>query len=590
MMGTTYRFFLCSRRWLVGCAAVMLTTSSACQNAGLFPHARAGEPVSNAETNPPHHALAAAPATQPKKVSGAPAPAAGQLGQQLYSRHCAACHGADGNGEGLAAAYVFPKPRNLQAGRFRLVSTTNAVPTRDDLHAVLLRGMPGSSMPPWGHLSQVERDALVDEIMRLRALGARAQYIRVLVEDEELTEEEIAEEDIQQDIQEFVERFTTPGELTAVPQIGPSTPERLERAKAAYATFGCLQCHGEDGKGDGVRKMVDDEGYATAPRDFTAGIFKGSPDPESLYRRIAYGLPGTPMPSSQQMTPEQGVDLVHYVLAMSTKAQRDAAVLNRATVKVKRVSRLPADMNASSWRNVPSVSPRIMPLWWRNNADPSLTVQAVHDGKSIAVLLTWQDASHDDAATKTEAFEDAVAMQLYRGKEEPFLGMGGPGSPVDVWFWDADRQRASDVEDQYPRVVADIYPFHEKTVGTAEYQREGTKGESQPPVSLPARASGNPIVPEKGAKSGASSLSMGGPGSTTFRLPKSQIVNAKGEWKDGRWSVVMTRPLTVASTNDGLTLQPGTKASAAFAIWNGSAHDRDGMKLITIWQDMHLDP
>jgi DMSO reductase family type II enzyme heme b subunit len=450
--------------------------------------------------------------------------------------------------------------------------------------------MPGSSMPPWGHLSQVERDAIVDEIMRLRADGARAQYLKVLVEDEELTAEEIAEEDIQQDIQEFVDRFTTPGELSAAPAIGPATPEGLERAKAAYATFGCLQCHGEDGKGNGVRKMVDDEGYPTAPRDFTAGIFKGSPDPESLYRRIAYGLPGTPMPSSQQMTPEQGVDLVHYVLSMSTKAQRDAAVLNRTTVKVKRVSKLPADMSSSSWSAVPAVAPRIMPLWWRNNADPGLEVQAVHDGKVMALRLTWRDESHDDAATKTEAFEDAVAMQLYRGTEEPFLGMGGPGSPVDVWFWDADRQRASDVEDQYPRVVADIYPFNEKNVDTAEFQREGTRGTSQPAVSLPAQASGNPIVPEHGAKSGGSSLSMGGPGSTTFRLPKSQLVNARGAWKEGRWAVVMTRPLAVAATKDGISLPPGAKASAAFAIWNGSAHDRDGMKLITIWQDMHLDP
>ena len=45
-----------------------------------------------------------------------------------------------GDGKGLAAAYVFPKPRDFQAGRFRLVSTSNTVPSRDDLHAVLLRG------------------------------------------------------------------------------------------------------------------------------------------------------------------------------------------------------------------------------------------------------------------------------------------------------------------------------------------------------------------------------------------------------------------------------------------------------------------
>ena len=59
--------------------------------------------------------------------------------------------------------------------------------------------------------------------------------------------------------------------------------------------------------------MVDDEKMPTRPRDFTLGIFKGNPDPASLYRRIAYGMPGTPMPGSSGMTPEQMVDLVHYI-------------------------------------------------------------------------------------------------------------------------------------------------------------------------------------------------------------------------------------------------------------------------------------
>jgi mono/diheme cytochrome c family protein len=236
---------------------------------------------------------------------------ANQLGQQLYSRHCAACHGAQGDGQGTAAAFVFPRPRNFQAGRFRLVSTANNVPLRDDLHAVLLRGMPGSSMPPWGHLPQVEREALVDEVMRLRQLGARASYIAVLKEQDEMTDEEIAADDVQQEIQEYVNRFTTPGETTVVPEMGAPTEEAINRAKVTYANFGCLQCHGSEGKGDGVQAMIDEEGISTAPRDFTLGIFKGGADPGSLYRRIAYGMPGTPMPSSTQMKTQQMIDLVH---------------------------------------------------------------------------------------------------------------------------------------------------------------------------------------------------------------------------------------------------------------------------------------
>ncbi len=82
---------------------------------------------------------------------------------------------------------------------------------------------------------------------------------------------------------------------------------------------------------------------------------------------------------------------------------------------------------------------------------------------------------------------------------------------------------------------------------------------------------------------------LGGPGSVTFRLPQSQLVHAHGEWKEGRWTVVMTRPLAVPSDSDGLSLKPGTQYSVGFAIWDGSHRDRDGQKLITIWQELVVE-
>jgi len=516
-------------------------------------------------------------------------PRTAESGQQLYGRHCAACHGNEGDGRGLAAAFVFPKPRNIQAGRFRLISTSNGVPSRDDLHAILLRGMPGSSMPPWGHLSQDERDALVDEVLRLRSLGARALYVRVLKEEEGLTDEEIADEDVQEEIQGYVDRFTTPGDSTVVPEIGEPTEEGLVRAQETYARFGCLQCHGKDGKGDGVQKMTDDEGYPTAPRDFTAGIFKGGADPASLYRRIAYGMPGTPMPSSNQMTPEQMVELVHYIRAMSTEAQRQAAVLNREQIVVKALDELPKTASDDAWAAAPTVSPRMTPLWWRNDADPGLQVQAVHDGHAIAVRISWLDHQQDQHAASSASFEDAVAMQVYRGDAEPFLGMGGPKSAVDVWYWDADRQGTPlAVEALYPRAVVDVFPFSETAVTTAELDRDGARTSDQPDISLPARAAGNQIVPRDG-ESGASSLAGAGPGTSTFRPPTSQHVHAVGQWKDGRWTVVMTRPLVLDTVEDGVSLVSGDKASVAFAVWDGAALDRDGKKLITIWQDLLME-
>ena len=184
----------------------------------------------------------------------------------------------------------------------------------------------------------------------------------------------------------------------------------------------------------------------------------------------------------------------------------------------------------------------------------------------------------------------AIAMELYRGDSEPFLGMGAKKSAVDVWFWDADRQgKPVTSDDIYPNKVVDSYPFSEKVVTSAELNREGARTEDQPDVSLPARASGNPIVPN-GDASGGSSLTAGGPGSVTFRIPRSPLVEANGQWSDGSWTVVMSRTLGVASKEAGVSLAPGDRASVAFAVWDGSQKDRDGKKLITIWQDFELEP
>ena len=51
----------------------------------------------------------------------------------------------------------------------------------------------------------------------------------------------------------------------------------------------------------------------------------------------------------------------------------------------------------------------------------------------------------------------------------------------------------------------------------------------------------------------------------------------------------MTRPLVLDSPDDGVSLAPRDKASVAFAVWDGAAQDRDGRKLITIWQDLVLE-
>ncbi len=515
-----------------------------------------------------------------KGTAQASADATPSTGADLYARHCAACHGAKGDGKGLAAQFLFPKPRDFRAGRFRLVSTSNGVPTREDILAVLRRGMPGSAMPPWSHLGDNALNSLVEHLFSLRRDGVREIQLAAAAE----SGDELSEDDLQATIQ----RLTQTGEVVATPDFSRSTAEAVAHGKELYATKGCIQCHGATGKGDGQQQMVDAEGLPTRPRDLTRGIFKGSPDAASVWRRIWTGMPGSPMPSSQSLTPQAIVDLTHFVLSFSDEAIRNSTVLTRQHIAVGRVARLPASSDSAAWQAAPVVAIRTMPLWWRDDADPGLSVQAVHDGKSISLRLSWADDQADRHATRSEDFKDAVAVELFRGGSEPFFGMGAAGAPIDMWFWDADRQSPIDVEQTNPDIVVDDYPFDETAVASAEYDRPGTRTAAQPSVSLPAVAAGNQIVPGRGEPA-ASSLETAGPGSVTFRPVKSQLVKAQGQWADGRWTVLMTRALTVRSPSGGVSLEPGAKASVAFAIWDGRLRDRDGKKLVSIWQDLELE-
>ncbi len=512
------------------------------------------------------------------------------IGKKLYAQHCAACHGQSGDGKGIAAPFLFPKPRKFTTGKFRLVSTKSRIPSQKDLEAILRRGMPGSTMPPFSHLKEDELKFLVEEVQRLYQDGLRTQYTLILKEEEEMTDEEIASEDVQQEIAEFIQLRTTPGPTTEVPPINASDKAAITRGKILYLNKGCNKCHGDTGVGDGLQKMVDDDGYPTRPRDLTKGIFKGGHDVASLYRRIAYGMPGTPMPSSETaLKPQEVIDLVHFTLSLSNEEQRQRSILKRQQLSAPAVDRLPKTATDSGWSAWESVRLNMLPLWWRDDSDPDLQVQALHDGKTIAIRMSWQDKTEDRHSARNESFKDAAALELYRGNEEPFAGMGSKNSTIDVWFWDADHQGDPvPIEDVYPNTVVDRFPFNEKVVTNPEFNRKGTQTKNQPDISLPARASGNPNFPKRGG-TGASSLTTNGPGSVTFRIPKSQIVNAHGVWAAGRRTVVMTRSLAVNSTSEGIGLKPGDRVSIAFAVWNGSQQDRDGKKLITIWHDLKLE-
>jgi mono/diheme cytochrome c family protein len=501
-------------------------------------------------------------------------------GPQLYARYCAACHGEAGGGDGPAARFLFPKPRNFREGQFRLVTTTNQVPSDEDLMRVLERGMPGSAMFPFGHLAEDERRALVAQVR---------QWVRQGVEDRLRREaKEFGEQVDPKELAEALDRRTQPGPRLEVPRDLPSPgPDSVARGLVLYRKT-CASCHGETGKGDGVQEQKDEAGMPIRPRDFTRGIFKGGRAREQLYARIMLGAPGTPMPSSSgTLKPAEVGDLVNFILSLS-----DTSTPDRVEHRRKRLfawwmaPSLPDEVPESVWARVEPLPIVASPLWWRDHEGPDLSVQAVHDRQTLAIRLSWRDDSRDAQAVRPQDFPDMAAVQLFKGAREPFLGMGAADGAVDVWLWNAaaqaDLERYADVDTAYPNMAVDHYPLEGRGEGPWVHPTE-----RQPREFLTAWAAGN-LRSDPTHIAPGGNLQAQGFGSLTMRPRVSQSVSARGHRDGDRWVVVLRRPLRVP-TDAGLTLAPGDRISVAFALWDGAARDRDGQKLVSIWHDLVLE-
>ena len=264
-------------------------------------------------------------------------PHSAESGRGLYRRHCAACHGDDGNGDGRAARHLYPRPKNLRSGNYRLIGNLNRVPTLEDVEAVVQRGMPGASMPSFEDLTEAQRALVAEEVFRLYREGIREQVVGWLSEEGE----EIDEEEVLQTVEELI----TPGEVVEPPQIAAATPEAIARGKELYGRLGCHHCHGEDGKGPADVLLTDDEGLPTSARDLTAEPFKGGAEPESVYLRILLGIPGTPHPACPGLAEEELVELVQFCRSLPREPLRPLTnherMIRATRGQVRDVSSLP---------------------------------------------------------------------------------------------------------------------------------------------------------------------------------------------------------------------------------------------------------
>ena len=466
-------------------------------------------------------------------------------GRNIYLHMCVYCHGKDGNGGGTATDYLYPWPRDFRKGIFKFRSTpTGTLPRDEDLYRTIIRGVPGTSMPAWKDaLSPQDTWALVNLI------------------------------------KSFSTRFRNepPGQAVAVTPV-PSSPQLVQRGKELFQKNKCVDCHGQSLKGDGPNadSLIDAWKHAVFVHDLTLpNELKSGYLPEDIYRSITNGLDGTPMESYAHLPDEDRWALVHYIRSKFQHAYHTAGYETDIFSHYVDSQVLP-DPQDPVWNDAKSIDLHLRPLSARRGAVEIINVASVNNGETIAFRLRWKDPTKDGfVENRGDVFRDGVAIQVALGEvtlhthghNEPFFGMGNRGKPVNIWHWKAGLEETLEAseESEYSTGGVDMDALIFGGVMSNPIARLNTTSETQ-----------------------VEELNSEGFGTITPQRPELQNVEGYGVWENGEWSVVFTRQMETTSKWDANFLDRQDPALIAFAVWDGTQEDRNGRKVISVWQRLHV--
>ncbi|MBM2851419.1 MAG: hypothetical protein HW418_4361 [Anaerolineales bacterium] len=170
-------------------------------------------------------------------------------GRQLYADHCASCHGEGGDGDGPGAAMLRPRPASFVEHEYSDARLAEA----------LWNGVAGSSMPAW-------RDHAPSDLAAMAAV---------------------------------VKGFSVARQV-------PPLPQNLSEIGARVYTSNCVQCHGQEGDG---------QGWAAAKLTMAPTSFREQrPSLDQSLRALRNGVDGTPMaPWTSRLDAAEILAVAHHV-------------------------------------------------------------------------------------------------------------------------------------------------------------------------------------------------------------------------------------------------------------------------------------
>ena len=475
-----------------------------------------------------------------------------ESGKRLYLKYCSQCHGEKGDAEGYAAPHLYPRPRNFTMAKFKVRTTPNgALPTHQDIVNVIRRGMPYTSMPAWPTLSDQE----VSDI---------AHFITTFSPD-------------------FSNKESVP-QPVALPSAPATTSASIELGKKLYADTGCLKCHGNLGRGDGpsAPTLMDELGQPIRAANLTQPwTFRGGPSREDIFRTMTTGLNGTPMPSfTDSLTTEQRWAITDFIVSLSGSSGPGYTnlVVAKYVPDPIDLKNGVAGFQSAAVARFPIVGQIMEPGRAFHPPATSVTVQAIYDTESIALLVRWHDMRADNTG------KNGLSLPVPAAEEEE-SAPGGAAPAGGNPFGDAVAA---------PQPAAD--PFAEATAPAAQASEFSDAVSIQIPSAVPTGAR-KPYFIFGDAQNSVDlwffDLARPDPFQFTGRGSADIAANDTGDltgvasYDQGEWSVIFKRPLRPTS---GAPFTPGEFMPIAFSVWDGFSHERGNRRGLTVWHSVYVEP
>jgi mono/diheme cytochrome c family protein len=254
-------------------------------------------------------------------------PAELRRGAAVYRQRCAGCHGVSGDGQGVAAPYLNPKPRNYLLGKFKFISTPiGSKPLRADLERIIRNGAKGTSMPSFRWLSDEDMQAVVDYVI---VLSRRGEMEAALIDESlngDTDEDQNFDPQMVADFAQDIDRSWAEAKQKVVMPVTPEPKYDNESILAGakyFVSHECAKCHGMDGRGGRQNFKAEDTakdawGQVAFAADLTAGMLHGGRRPVDIYRRIYSGINGSVMPKfPESEDPKTVWNLTHFVISLA---------------------------------------------------------------------------------------------------------------------------------------------------------------------------------------------------------------------------------------------------------------------------------